>query len=68
MVAGLNVIVFTLIAVLAHREKLGKKRAGELERASTSSEHSSPSGLGEGEKKVALFDVEEVNPAPRKLE
>ena len=30
MIAGLNVIIFTVIAVLAHREKKQKKRQGQL--------------------------------------
>lgn len=56
VVAGLNVIVFTLITVLAHREKLKKKRDGELKPGSDS--------LGSvevgNEKKFALVDEEDV--------
>jgi ACS family pantothenate transporter-like MFS transporter len=31
VVAGFNVIVFVIIAILAHREKVQKKRRGELQ-------------------------------------
>lgn len=67
VVAGLNVIVFSTIAVLAHREKLQKKRAGKLE--PTSSPLASPSAsplasrlpsINGDEKRVPL-GVKEVN-------
>jgi ACS family pantothenate transporter-like MFS transporter len=61
VVAGLNVIVFTIITVLAHREKIQKKRAGELNPALNSSEPSSQIDDG-SEKKVPLVDEEDVTP------
>ncbi len=53
VVAGLNVIVFTIIAVLAHREKIQKKRAGQLEVVSPS-DSPLPGIDEENDKKVAL--------------
>lgn len=53
MVAGLNVIVFTIITILAHREKIQKRRNGQLEPASASLDSSAPS-IGDEEKKVSL--------------
>lgn len=61
MVGGLNVIVFTIIGVLAYREQMQKKRDGQLNPVSASSDLESPS-IGEGnEKKGPLVD-EEVLP------
>lgn len=42
VVAGLNVIIFTTIFLLARRERLQQKRSGELDNASGSSEPSTP--------------------------
>jgi ACS family pantothenate transporter-like MFS transporter len=62
VVGGLNVIVFTIIGMLAHREKMKKKRDGQLNPASGSSDLESPS-IGEGnEKKGPLVDEEDVTP------
>jgi ACS family pantothenate transporter-like MFS transporter len=62
VVAGLNVIVFTIITVLAHREKIQKKRHGQLEPVSVSSD-SPAASIGDGnEKKVALRVEEDVVP------
>jgi ACS family pantothenate transporter-like MFS transporter len=59
-VAGLNVIVFTLITILAHQEKLEKKRDGQLNPRFSSSDSSTPS-IGDGnEKKIPLVDEEDV--------
>jgi ACS family pantothenate transporter-like MFS transporter len=52
-VAGLNVIVFIIIAVLAHREKIQKKRNGELNAASVSLDSPSPSIDDGSEKKLS---------------
>jgi ACS family pantothenate transporter-like MFS transporter len=52
-VAGLNVIVFIVIAVLAHREKLQKKRNGELNVESVSSDSPAPSIDVGNEKKLS---------------
>ncbi|KAF8867029.1 putative pantothenate transporter liz1 [Acephala macrosclerotiorum] len=63
VVAGLNVIVFTIITVLAHREKL-QKRNGELKPA-TASLDSSTGVIDDGiEKKVPLVDEEDITPKP----
>jgi ACS family pantothenate transporter-like MFS transporter len=59
VVAGLNVIVFVAIAVLAHREKMQQKRAGQLELASSPPDSPSPSVEEGNEKRVAL-GVQEV--------
>jgi MFS transporter, ACS family, pantothenate transporter len=62
VVGGLNVIVFTIIRVLAHREKIQKKGDGQLNPASGSSDLESPS-IGKGnEKKGPLVDEEDVTP------
>jgi len=59
VVAGLNVIVFTIITVLAHREKIKKKRDGQLSPAS-SSNFSTPI-IDDGiEKKSPLVDEEHI--------
>ncbi len=60
MVAGFNVIVFTIIAVLAHREKIQRKRAGELKPASASLDSSTPNSDDGNEKKVSLVDEEDI--------
>ena len=62
VVAGLTVIVFILITVLDHREKIQKKRAGELNPAFASSETSAIVDDG-SKKKVPLVDEEDVTPA-----
>lgn len=54
VVGGFNVIVFATIAVLAHREKLQKKRNHRLENPSTPSELNSPTIPEDDEKKVHL--------------
>lgn len=62
MVAGLNVIVFTIITLLAHREKVQKKRSGELKHASASLD-SATGVINDGsEKKSPLVDEEDVTP------
>ena len=60
---GLNVIVFAIIAVLAHREKKQKKREGQLGPSSTKSDPNVPT-IGEDgiEKKFPLVDEEDVTP------
>lgn len=62
MVAGLNVIVFILITVLAHREKIQKKRDGQLEPAFVTSDLSTPSISDGIEKKLPLVDEEKITP------
>lgn len=54
-------IVFTIIAVLAHREKIQKKRDGQLNPASASSDFFT-SRVGDGDEKVAIVDEEDVIP------
>jgi hypothetical protein len=53
------VIVFTVIAVLAHREKVQKKRASQLQ-SSSFSLNSTASVNNENEKKPAMADEEAV--------
>ncbi|OQV00239.1 hypothetical protein CLAIMM_05764 [Cladophialophora immunda] len=54
VVAGLNVIVFGLIALLAHREKKQKKRNGELELSSAEIDPPTPFTGETNEKKPSL--------------
>lgn len=55
-------IVFTIITVLAHREKLQKKRNGELKHASASLD-SAIGVIDDGnEKRSPLVDEEDVTP------
>ncbi len=62
VIAGLNVIIFTVITLLAHREKIQKKRDGQLKPSSTLSDPPSP-GISDGnEKKLSLVDEEDVTP------
>ena len=42
MVAGLNIIIFSTIAFLAHKEKLAKKRSNQLPATPESSEPQTP--------------------------
>ncbi|KAK5065087.1 hypothetical protein LTR84_000923 [Exophiala bonariae] len=53
VVAGLNVIIFTTIFLLDRREKLQKKRSGELNDASASSEPSTPVSEDYNEKQAS---------------
>jgi ACS family pantothenate transporter-like MFS transporter len=59
VVGGLNVIVFIIIAVLDHREKIQKKRDGELNSASVSPESSAPS-IGDVIERKGSLGVEEI--------
>ncbi|OAP54784.1 hypothetical protein AYL99_11232 [Fonsecaea erecta] len=54
VVAGFNVIIFGVIAVLAHREKKQKKRNGQLELTSSPSDPPTPSIEDSIEKKPSL--------------
>lgn len=60
--AGLNVIVFIIIALLAHREKVEKKRKRLLEPSPALSvtDSSAQSIEDGGEKKVERIEVSEV--------
>ena len=67
VVAGFNVIVFGIIAVLAHRERLQKKRRGEIDSASTESNSSvypkgeiDEVGVGHGNVKQVSLSMKEV--------
>jgi ACS family pantothenate transporter-like MFS transporter len=62
VVAGLNVIVFIIIALLAHREKVEKKRKRLLEPSPALSvtDSSAQSIEDGGEKKVERIEVSEV--------
>ncbi|KAG0652965.1 Pantothenate transporter liz1 [Hyphodiscus hymeniophilus] len=64
VVAGLNVIVFIIITVLAHREKLQKKRNHGLDPAPVSLHSSTPSIDDGTEKKLPLKDEENIDVAP----
>lgn len=61
MVAGLNVIVFTIIAVLAHREKKQKKGEVQFEPATGLSDSSKLNIGDSNEKKLSLMS-EDVAP------
>ncbi|KAH8586080.1 putative pantothenate transporter liz1 [Bisporella sp. PMI_857] len=61
VVAGLTVIVFTIIAVLAHREKIQKKRNGELG-ANVALPDSSNTSIRDQKKRTSLKDVEDIAP------
>lgn len=65
VVAGLNVIVFTIIAVLANKEKKQKKRNGELKSLSNASDSPTPTISHADEKRLPLTDEEDVTPAPK---
>jgi len=62
VVGGFNVIVFTIIGVLAHREKIQKKRDGQLNPASATSDLESRSINKGDEKKVPLVDEKDISP------
>ena len=58
-------IVFTIITLLAHREKIQKKRNGELKPASASLD--SATGIiddGNEKKRSPLVDEEDITPVP----
>lgn len=59
VIAGFNVIVFTAIFLLDRREKLQKKRNGELDNDDTSSEPSTPISEN-GNEKTASSGVKAV--------
>jgi ACS family pantothenate transporter-like MFS transporter len=69
-VAGFNIIVFSTIAFLAHRDKLAKKRANQLVPTSDSPEQSTPTdevhskGLTIG---VVSLPPESVEPLTRRV-
>lgn len=58
VVAGVNVILYSIIALLANRERLQKKRLGELSPASLASS----TGEGSSEKQTSLADEEDISP------
>ncbi|KAH6665184.1 putative pantothenate transporter liz1 [Halenospora varia] len=61
VVAGINVLIFTLITFLAHKEKVQKKRNGELEPAKAPSDPETPSiSEGGSEKKLSLVGEKDV--------
>lgn len=62
VVAGINVVIYATIALLANRERLQKKRKGELSPASAASSIGGESGSGSGEKKTSLADEEDISP------
>jgi ACS family pantothenate transporter-like MFS transporter len=57
-VAGLNVLVFSLITYLAHREKLQKKRNGQLAPANGVLDSETQSTDGDEKKAVVVADKE----------
>ena len=60
VVAGINVLIFTLITWLAHKEKLQKKRNGGLAPASIASD-SSPATEEGNEKRLQIRDEEGIS-------
>ena len=60
VIAGVNIIVFTTIAFLSHREKLAKKRRSKLPLASEPLERQSPSS--EGDEKDLCVGVQALDP------
>lgn len=58
VVAGLNIIVFSTIAFLAHKEKLRKKRRGELDASSGSVESQSTTAANEKHLTVVVQPAE----------
>jgi MFS transporter, ACS family, pantothenate transporter len=60
VVAGLNVLVFITIAVLAHREKLAKKRAGTLPNPHQEPALTAELEVGEGNEKRMALGVQAV--------
>lgn len=62
VVGGLNVIVFTSLAILAHREKVRKIRDNRNRPISVGTRSSSPSIDKGDEKKLHLVDEKDINP------
>lgn len=62
VVAGLNVIVFTIIALLAHREKIQKKRNNQFTSDSPVLEHSEASLSDAHEKGSPVINEKDVTP------
>jgi ACS family pantothenate transporter-like MFS transporter len=64
VVAGLNIIVFTTIGILAHRERKEKKRLGELSPASAALDSPTTSIAGKDENDfgtaVQIVDVQKL--------
>jgi hypothetical protein len=65
VVGGFNVIVFTIIAILDHREKKQKRKNGELTRASILADSPTAGSVDGSEKRLPLGDVEDVSPVRR---
>lgn len=61
VIAGVNIIVFTTIATLAHKEKLARKRKNQVSSALDSSEPTTPTG-GSVEKGGLAVGVLAVQP------
>lgn len=68
VVAGLNVIVFGIIAVLANRERLQKKRHGEVDSTSTDSNLSIRPNREVDKAGVSHGNVKEVAPGVKEVE
>jgi ACS family pantothenate transporter-like MFS transporter len=62
VVAGVNIVVFSTIAFLAHKEKLATKRESHLSNVSDTSESQTPSEIVD-EKGGATAGVFAVEPA-----
>lgn len=58
-------IVFTIIAILDHREKKQKRKNGELTRASILADSPTAGSVDGSEKRLPLGDVEDVSPVRR---
>ena len=62
VVGGFNVIVFTIIAILDHREKKQKRRNGELTRASVLADSPTTGSVDGSEKRLPLGGEEDISP------
>jgi hypothetical protein len=61
VVGGFNVVVFTIIAILAHREKKQKKKNGEPTRASVLADSPTSGSVDGSEKRLPLGDEEDIS-------
>jgi ACS family pantothenate transporter-like MFS transporter len=62
VVGGFNVIVFTIFAILDHREKKQKRKNGELTRASVLADSPTAGSVDGSERRLPLGDEEDISP------